>query len=221
MPGAAATDALDILNSGGGPPTDRGGRGGGDFRSREPAPASERERRMYLTGVSLSLAAILMFFMALASSYIVRKGTGNDWQPIDLPRIMWLNTAILVASSITIEVARRKLIASGDVAAFRNWWAITTALGMLFLGGQIVAWRELAEQGLFLSTNPSSSFFYLLTAAHGAHLLFGLVALLYVALRAAQPAWRRRAIAAEATAVYWHFLDGLWVFLLLLLNFGR
>ena len=176
---------------------------------------------MYLTGVSVMLAAVLMFFMALASSYIVRKGTGLDWQPIDMPRILWLNTAVLVLSSITIEVARRKLAGADDVGEFRNWWAVTTALGTLFLSGQIVAWRELADQGLFLATNPSSSFFYLLTASHGAHLLVGLAALLYVALRAGRNTWRRRAIAAEGVAIYWHFLDGLWVFLLLLLNFGR
>ncbi len=175
---------------------------------------------MYLTGVSVALAGILMFFMALASSYIVRKGTGSDWQPIEMPRILWLNTAVLIASSMTIEVARRKLAQAG-VAEFRNWWAITTALGMLFLGGQIVAWRVLAEQGLFLATNPSSSFFYVLTASHGAHLLIGLFALVYVAIRASQSTWRRRAIAAEGVAIYWHFLDGLWVFLLLLLNSGR
>ncbi len=215
MPGAAITDDLDILNAGGGLPANRGG---GDWR-REPG-AFGRERRMYLTGVSVALAAILMFFMALASAYIVRKGTGSDWQPIEMPRILWLNTAVLVASSITVEVARRKLAQAG-VAEFRNWWAITTALGMLFLGGQIVAWRVLADQGLFLATNPSSSFFYLLTASHGAHLLIGLFALLYVSIRAGRPDWRRRAIAAEGVAIYWHFLDGLWVFLLLLLNIGR
>lgn len=175
---------------------------------------------MYLTGVSVALAAILMFFMALASAYIVRKGTGTDWQPTAMPGILWVNTAVLVASSITVETARRKLAQAG-VAEFRNWWAITTALGMLFLGGQIVAWRVLAEQGLFLATNPSSSFFYVLTAAHGAHLLIGVFALLYVATRAGQAHWRRRAIAAEGVAIYWHFLDGLWVFLLLLLNSGR
>ena len=218
MPGATITDELELLNAGGGPPADRGGAGGGDWR-REPG-AFARERRMYLTGVSVALAAILMFFMALASSYIVRKGTGTDWQPIEMPRILWLNTAVLVASSITVEVARRKLAQTG-VSEFRNWWAITTALGTLFLGGQFVAWRVLADQGLFLATNPSSSFFYVLTASHGAHLLIGLFALLYVAIRAGRPVWRRRAIAAEGVAIYWHFLDGLWVFLLLLLNIGR
>ncbi len=177
---------------------------------------------MYLTGLSFALAAILMFFMALASSYIVRKGTGTDWRPISVPPILYLNTAILLASSVTIEIARKKLAAGGeDPVSFRNWWAITSALGALFLGGQIAAWNELAENGVFLATNPSSSFFYVLTASHGLHLLGGLLALLYVAARARQRFWRRRAIAAEGTTIYWHFLDGLWVFLLLLLRFGR
>jgi cytochrome c oxidase subunit 3 len=150
----------------------------------------------------------------------VRRGTGTDWQPFDVPRILWLNTAVLAGSSVTVEIARRKLAQAG-VTEFRNWWAITTALGTLFVGGQFVAWRELADQGLFLATNPSSSFFYLLTASHGVHLLMGIVALLYVALRAGQSTWRRRAIAAECTAIYWHFLDGLWIFLLILLSLGK
>ena len=217
MPGATITDELELLNAGGGPPADRGG-AGGDWR--EGPGAFGRERRMYLTGVSVALAAILMFFMALASSYIVRKGTGSDWQPIEMPRILWLNTAVLVASSITVEVARRKLAQAG-VSEFRNWWAITTALGTLFLGGQFVAWRVLADQGLFLATNPSSSFFYVLTAAHALHLMGGVIALGYVAARSNEHLVRRGGLPADVAGVYWHFMDGLWVFLFLLLTLGR
>jgi len=91
----------------------------------------------------------------------------------------------------------------------------------VFLVGQLVAWRQLAAGGIFLATNPASSFFYLLTAAHGLHLLGGIVALFYVPFRA----WHRSRItqstAAELTSIYWHFMDGLWVFLFLLLNLGR
>src|SRR6266850_1515112 len=117
-------------------------------------------------------------------------------------------------------VARRKL-ESGAREAFRTWWALTTGLGLLFLAGQIIAWRGLAAAGMLLSTNPSSSFFYLLTAAHGAHLAGGIFALLYVTFRQ----WKRsrisQATAAELTSIYWHFMDGLWVFLLVLLTLGR
>ncbi len=161
-----------------------------------------------------------MFFMALTSSYIVRKGLGGDWKSVDLPRVLWLNTAVLLLSSATIEAARRQL-GLGASGSFRRWWALTTALGFLFLLGQILAWRQLSAAGVFLASNPSSSFFYVLTAAHGLHLLGGMVALLYVVVRAWERSRITQATAAELTAIYWHFMDGLWVFLFLLLQMGR
>ena len=161
-----------------------------------------------------------MFFMALASSYIVRKGLGTDWQRTPMPPVIWFNTVVLLISSVTIVVARKKL-EGGEREAFRSWWWVTTGLGLLFLAGQIIAWRQLAAAGMLLSTNPSSSFFYLLTAAHGAHLGGGIIALFYVMLRP----WKRsrisQATAAELTSIYWHFMDGLWIFLLVLLTLGR
>jgi len=218
MPGTV-TEEIEIMDAGHGesppPPPggdDDGGSGGGG--------AAAVPRRAYFTAISLGLAAILMFFMALTSSYIVRKGLGGDWKPVRLPGILWFNTLVLLASSASIEVARRKH-SEGETGAFRNWWALTTGLGIVFLVGQLVAWRQLAAGGVFLATNPASSFFYLLTAAHGLHLLGGIVALLYVPFRA----WHRSRItqstAAELTSIYWHFMDGLWVFLFLLLNLGR
>jgi cytochrome c oxidase subunit III len=217
MPGTVIDD-LEIIDAGHGGGTgtpaggdDDSGRSGG----RKPVP-----RRAYFTALQLGLAAIVMFFMALASSYIVRKGLGNDWQRTPMPMVVWFNTAILLASSVTIILARRKLD-GGDREAFRSWWWVTTGLGLLFLSGQIIAWRQLAAAGMMLATNPSSSFFYLLTAAHGAHLGGGILALFYVTFRK----WKRsritQATAAELASIYWHFMDGLWVFLLVLLTLGR
>jgi cytochrome c oxidase subunit 3 len=177
-------------------------------------------RRAYITGITLALACIMMFFMALTSSYIVRKGTGTDWQAFGMPRILWVNTLILLASSLTLELARRQL-ARGMMSAFRNLWALTTGLGVLFVGGQLIAWYQLRSAGVFLSTNPSSSFFYVFTAAHGLHLLGGIFALMFVAFRSWQHSRTTQPIAAEVAGIYWHFLDGLWVFLLLLLSLGR
>jgi cytochrome c oxidase subunit 3 len=209
---------IEILNAGhgGGTGTPAGGDDdGGSSGARRPIP-----RRAFFTALQLGLAAIVMFFMALASSYIVRKGLGTDWQRTPMPRVVWFNTAILLASSLTIVVARRKL-ESGAREAFRTWWGVTTGLGLLFLTGQIIAWRQLAAAGMLLSTNPSSSFFYVLTAAHGAHLAGGIFSLFYVTFRQ----WKRsrisQATAAELTSIYWHFMDGLWVFLLVLLTLGR
>jgi cytochrome c oxidase subunit 3 len=216
---ATLIDELELIHSGegGGTPPPAGGdddgQGGGSGLPAVP-------RRAYFTAISLGLAAILMFFMALASSYIVRKGLGGDWQPVQLPAILWLNTAVLLASSITIEVARRRHSA-GERGSFRRWWWLTTALGLLFLAGQVAGWRQLRAAGVFLASNPSSSFFYLLTAAHGLHLLGGILALTYVAFRAWQRSRITQGTAAELTSIYWHFMDGLWVFLFLLLYLGR
>jgi cytochrome c oxidase subunit 3 len=177
-------------------------------------------QRAYFTVIQLALAGIIMFFMALTSSFLVRKGLGNDWVPFNFPRILWVNTLLLLASSFTIRAARRHLH-ENEQASFRSWWGVTTALGIAFLAGQVIAWRQLAAQGVFLVTNPSSSFFYVLTAAHGLHLLGGIVALLYVSSRN----WRRSRIsqvtATDVASIYWHFMDGLWVFLFALLYLGR
>ena len=217
MPGAV-TEEIEVIDAGQGggtPPPE-----GGDDDSGPGGGAAAIPRRAYFTALSLGLGAILMFFMALTSSYIVRKGLGSDWQPVQLPAILWFNTALLLASSATIEVARRNLGVLQPVA-FRRWWTLTTALGLVFLLGQVQAWRQLAAAGVFLASNPASSFFYLLTAAHGLHLLGGVGALLYVTFRTWQHSRITQSTAAELTSIYWHFMDGLWVFLFLLLRLGR
>jgi cytochrome c oxidase subunit III len=217
VPGAVAEN-LELRpqsgHGGGLPPDGFSGGGGGDSRL-NPIP-----RRAYMTAITLALGGILMFFLALTSSYIVRRGLGNDWKDFALPRIVYVNTLILLASSATLELAR-KALARGESESFRNLWLLTTGLGMVFVGGQLVAWRQLHAAGVFLATNPSNSFFYVFTAAHGLHLLGGVIALLYVAFRSWRKSRTTQTIAAEVAAVYWHFLDGLWVFLLLLFSVGR
>ena len=188
-----------------------GGNRGGDDNSGSDA-GKTIPQRTYLTGVTVGLSGVLMLFMALVSALIVRKGSSNDWTSLIVPKILWLNTAILIASSCTVVRARR-LLASSNLAGFRRWWLATTVLGLLFLVGQLMAWHNLVTQGVYLASNPSSSFFYVLTAFHGLHLVGGVIGLLYVAI---QPAKQKRQMAiTEAAAIYWHFMDGLWVFILL------
>ena len=158
--------------------------------------------------------------MALTSSFLVRKGAANDWVAFVLPRAVWMNTLLLLASSATIQIAVRHAHA-GAAALFRRWWMMTTVLGVLFLAGQLMVWRQLAAQGVFLTTNPSSSFFYLLTALHGLHLAGGILALLYVRFRRWRFSRINQSTAASLASIYWHFMDGLWVFLLALLYLGR
>jgi cytochrome c oxidase subunit 3 len=185
--------------------------------TRPPSPAR--------TGVWIGIAAITMSFAAYTSAFIVRQGGATDWQHIALPPILYLNTLVLLASSATLRHGRRlmELDAQWRVpAASRGvtWLRLTLGLGLLFLAGQIVAWRQLAAEGLYLSTSPSSGFFYVLTALHGLHLLGGIIALVYALRRVRVSRPLPPTGVLDATAVYWHFMDALWVYLLLLLVLG-
>ena len=173
----------------------------------------------------MGLAGISMVFAAFTSALVVRKGMGGDWVHFALPPTLYLNTAVLLASSLTLELARRSIIPTrsglaskaSDQAGFRRWWYLTLLLGCAFVAGQLQAWRQLAAQGVYLSTNPGSSFFYLLTAAHGLHLLGGMGALAYVAARARGAGLvSGRRTAVDMTALYWHFMDALWIYILFL-----
>jgi len=126
----------------------------------------------------------------------------------------------LLASSATMERARKRLT-QGDISGFRRLWLITTVLGLAFLAGQLVAWRQLVEQGIYVATNQGSSFFYIFTAVHGVHLLGGICALICVYLRNFESAKISVSLAAEVSSYYWHFMDGLWLFLLALLYLGK
>ncbi len=189
-----------------------GGGGSGNARPWE-VPS-----RTYRLGMWFALIGVVMLFAAFTSAMVVRRGMSFDWVSIRVPGILWLNTLALLASSGTFELSRRALTAE-HARGFRRWLDITFVLGLAFLAGQLVAWRQLAAHGVYLSTNPSSSFFYLLTAAHGVHLLGGVVALGYVVLRAgrmAEHAMRRTAL--DVTAIYWHFMDALWIYIFFLLT---
>jgi cytochrome c oxidase subunit 3 len=195
------------------------GNGGGDNRSKRPGSSRPSAKRYY-TGMALAIVSILMFFMALASAFLVRRGTSNDWIPVHLPPILWINTLILLSSSATLELARRRL-GQSDFSGFRKLWVVTTALGGFFLLGQLFAWRQLAAQGVFIASNPASSFFYIFTAAHAVHLFGGIAALFFVSLRKFERARISLSAASEITSYYWHFMDALWVFLLALLYLGK
>ncbi len=193
------------------------GFGGGRWEAYGPAVPA----RAYRTGMWVALAAIVMLFAAFSSALVVRKGLSSDWVATGLPRILWLNTLVLAASSLTLELSRRSLKV-GLGTRFARWWYGTAGLGLAFIGGQLIAWRQLAARGVYLGTNPSSSFFYLLTAAHGVHLLGGICALFYVVFRARRYVLApEKRTAVDLTAIYWHFMDGLWIYILLLLMIGR
>jgi cytochrome c oxidase subunit III len=202
----------------------RSGSGNGGWRNLVPA-GELRSVQEYApppasTGIWVALAAISMSFAALTSALVVRRGGAVDWRHFTLPSVLYLNTVVLFASSITLEVGRRRIatfmggLRSGAANPAR-WLYVTLLLGLLFVAGQYVAWRQLSAQGLYLATNPSSSFFYVFTAAHGLHVLGGLGGLGRVIGKLHKLVLRRSTL--DATSRYWHFMDVLWVYLLLLL----
>ncbi len=167
-------------------------------------------------GVWALLATLSMLFAGFTSAYLVRR-VGSDWQHISLPSILWFNTALLLASSITLELARAGM-RRWRTDAVKGWLLATTLLGLAFLVGQLFAWRQLAAQGIFVPTSPHSSFFYMLTGVHGVHLLGSILALFFALSRV----WHSHWSAAEPNALnlcatYWHFVDGLWLYLFVLM----
>lgn len=190
-------------------------RGGEDDEPRRFSPA------IYRITMYVVLAAIVMMFAALSSAFIILSG-GDQWRPIEIPRLFFLSTGIIIVSSATFEVARRCL-KDGKEGGYIWWLAMTVVLGFAFLATQIMAWRELRAQGIYLSSNPHSSFFYLFTGVHGVHLLGGVLALLFLVfrMRNQELSSPRTEASAGVVSLYWHAMDGIWIWLFLLLLVWR
>jgi cytochrome c oxidase subunit III len=229
------------------PPTDKrtGGNGDGDnWNDRPQGRRGPRERLSQARmGLFFALAGDLMFFVALVSVFFVTKTTGhfdayshyiNEWLPTAIPRILWLNTAVLLLSSLTAEVARQAMFREHDAMdewfgigrpisrRATLWLSVTLFLGALFLAGQFVAWNQLAAQRVYFRSNPSSHFFYLITVTHAIHLFLGIAAII-AALMALQRSrsMSTRQVMVDSTVWYWHAMGALWLFLFALLEFGQ
>ena len=220
--------------------------GGGDNRGGDGFPDYEQRLRRARMGLVLAMAPIIMMFMAFTTAYIVRRGVPSfdeptntfvhQWLYIRLPvELLLVNTFLLLLGSVTIELARRRITREVALSPVRSipgvslgedrnllWLGVTVILGFGFLIGQWMAWRELAARGFYLATSASSSFVYILTAAHGVHLLGGLLVLLYSAGGALlhRPV-ESRLIVVDVTAWYWHFMALLWVYIFVLLRFAQ
>ena len=212
---------------------------GDDFGS----PFFDTRLRRARLGLVVGLTGIAMIFISFTSAYIVRQGLPtldprtnlllHDWFPLPLPKLMLINTVVLLISTFTMELARRQATrnaaltrlaavsrVSDDAGEKISWLALTVGLGLSFLAGQWMVWRELAANGFYVSSSPSSSFVYLLTGMHGVHLFGGVVALLTAGVASLQrrPA-DSQSIVLDVTGWYWHFMALLWVFILCLLEF--
>jgi len=201
-----------------------------------------RLRRARL-GLLVGLTGIAMIFISFSSAYVVRQGLPtldprtnlllHDWFPVPLPRLLLVNTGVLLISTFTVELARRQAARKAALAQHASvpgvsvdadekvsWLALTAVLGLSFLAAQWMVWRELAASGFYVSSSPSSSFVYLLTGMHGVHLFGGVVAMLTAGVGCVlrRPA-DSQFIVVDVTAWYWHFMALLWVYILCLLEF--
>ncbi|HUA84777.1 MAG TPA: cytochrome c oxidase subunit 3 [Bryobacteraceae bacterium] len=167
---------------------------------------------LYRIGLVAICFSILVFFAGLVLAYYVRSSHRPYWTPIQLPQALWVSTALIVGASVTFEVARN-VFRRGMWRIASRLLVVTACLGAGFLASQLTAWRELMDQGVFLAQNPHSSFFYLFTGLHAAHLLGGLIALSVVLL-----AKSKRRELVDVVAYYWHFLALLWIALFLILR---
>jgi cytochrome c oxidase subunit III len=220
--------------------------GGGDEGPGSSGPDYGARLRRARLGLICAVVTVCMVFISLTSAYIVRQGLPTfddasnsyirDWGEVHLPWILLaINTAILLVSSVTMELARRAAARQAALAPVKSipgvslgsersfpWLGISVLLGFAFLAGQWLAWGELHNRGFYMSTNPRSSFTFLLTIAHAVHLSGGLIAMLWAASASLlhKPVEARR-IAVDITAWYWHFMAVLWVYILALLGLAR
>jgi cytochrome c oxidase subunit III len=233
---------------GGGPgkiPHRRGYGGGDDGDHDRPGDffSSRQRLRRGRVGVAAGIACVTALFIGLTVAYVARQGMGrwdpgtrqfiHDWQPLTLPyRQLWINSILLLLSSVTLELTRRNMFRKAEFSAMGitpprlrldpPWLTITLGLGFGFLAGQLLVWNSLRSQGLFLRANPSSSFFYLLTGLHALHLAGGLIVLFYAACgNWLRTRFESQRIAVDVTAWYWHFMGVLWFGIFGLLHFAR
>ena len=198
--------------------------GGGGFRNLAPADGNlkavdDHSTEPARTGIWVGLAAITMSFAAFTSALFVRQSSATDWHHLSIPPIVFFNTLVLLASSVTLEIARKRLSQfmrnkEGTRQVPLTWLGITLGLGLVFVAGQYAAWLQLRAEGLYLATNPNSSFFYVLTAMHVLHVLGGLGGLLRVINKLRQPVLSLRRSTMDATSYYWHFMGILWLYVL-------
>jgi cytochrome c oxidase subunit 3 len=202
-----------------------------------------RLRRARL-GLLVALTPVIMLFVSFSSAYVVRQGLPTldprsnqlvrDWIPVTLPKLLLINTGVLILSSLFMELARRQIkrqvagAASASVSEVSiggqiriPWLTVTLLLGLVFLFGQWTAWRQLAANGFYVATTPSSSFIYLLTGTHAIHLMGGVLALFVAGMASLlRRSVATRSIVVDVTAWYWHFMAGLWIYILCLLEFA-
>lgn len=205
-----------------------GGGGGGDRRDNSNQMQEEQFiPSKYRLLMWFLLLVILMTFIGLIGAYVfISINKSAEWQPFEnLPFAVYVSTILILASSVSYELAR-VAIDGENQSAFRRWLVVTAGLGAMFIASQMLSWVTLVGRGVYLASNPYAGFYYVLTAAHAFHLIGGIGALGYLILRAWRPTRDperifKRQTAASVIGLYWHSMDGLWIVLFVLLAFWK
>lgn len=218
-------DLEKVTDSGGGGNNFHGRDGGGD----DGGGGSNRDDNQDRGGAEppdpyriftwFSMIPITIFFISIAVALVVLRFHPNafkHWVTLKLPLTLWLSTAAIIASSITIELARRAL-KGGSAFIFKRWWSVTLVMASIFVLSQIYSWISLFSQGIGFASTFNSTFFYTFTIMHALHVLGGMIALVYISVGALGNRYTfSRLSRVEATALYWHLMDGLWLAIFLL-----
>lgn len=181
--------------------------GGGDFGY---------SSGIYQVGMIVALFSIAALFIALVLAYGIQLQTQSTWQHVRIPVMLWVSTALLAASSASLEAGRRAL-RPGFAQRYIRSLGITTLLGLAFIGSQLLSWLDLKRQGIYLAANLHGSMFYVFTGAHGVHVLLGIFSLFYLGFRsrrlagATEHVFRHERTVTSAIALYWHFMGVLWI----------
>ena len=164
----------------------------------------------------IGCASIMMMFAGLTSAYIVRRAGGN-WLEFKLPNIFFINTIVILMSSVVLHGAYL-FFKRGNEALYKGLLVLAFFLGLTFVILQYQGWLDLTAIGVELTGNPVGSFVYVISGIHAAHVLGGLAAILVAMIQAFSLKYKvtkKRKLRFELTLIYWHFVDFLWVYLLL------
>ena len=209
-------------NNGGGGGNDGGNNRNDDYIEEQESYPSNK----YRIGMWFLLLAVMMTFGGLIGAYIVISTNGVlEWKPFDLPKAVLVSTFLILTSSVTYQFAQKALHKDNQSKA-KIWLLATTVFGGMFIASQLIAWVELVRRGVYMESNPYAGFFFILTAVHAVHVIGGIIALGYILLRTWQPTTSdgelvKRQQVSATVGWYWHFMDGLWIVLVLLLGFWK
>lgn len=164
----------------------------------------------------VAIGSMMMMFAGLTSAYIVKRNQAN-WTSFEIPTLFWVSTIVIVASSITMYLSLRAFRAR-NVKQHRSLFFITLLLGVIFIGTQLLGFKQLYDQGFTLQKNVAFSFLYVIVGLHAVHVIGGIVALIVMNIKALSNKSRQySAVPFEVMSTYWHFVDVLWLYLLLFL----